>query len=103
MPSFDIVSEANLVEVENAIEHGLEPKIEGGMLRLSGGRFNHGPGAWWLRVDDDGLGLSPESRDQVGLSNLRQRLRQHYGSKARFTLQAPGTGGTRAELHFEEA
>ncbi len=92
-----------LTLVENAIEHGLEPKIEGGRLRLSSGRGDLATGGWWLRVEDDGLGLSPESRDQVGLSNLRQRLRQHYGSKARFTLQAPGTGGTRAELHFEEA
>ncbi|NBQ91310.1 MAG: hypothetical protein EBT96_07855 [Betaproteobacteria bacterium] len=92
-----------LTLVENAIEHGLEPKIDGGTLRLSGGCGDAGTGGWWLRVEDDGLGLSPEARDQVGLSNLRQRLQQHYGSKARFTLQALGTGGTRAELHFEEA
>jgi LytS/YehU family sensor histidine kinase len=95
-----------LTLVENAIEHGLEPKIEGGTLRLSSGcsdRAGHGQGGWWLRVEDDGLGLSPQDRDQVGLSNLRQRLQQHYGSRARFTLQALATGGTRAELHFEEA
>jgi signal transduction histidine kinase len=95
-----------LTLVENAIEHGLEPKIEGGTLRLSSGcsdRDGRGQGGWWLRVEDDGLGLSPQARDQVGLSNLRQRLQQHYGSRARFTLQALATGGTRAELHFEEA
>lgn len=92
-----------LTLVENAIEHGLEPKIEGGRLRLSSRRGDLATGGWWLRVEDDGLGLSPEARDQVGLSNLRQRLHQHYGSKARFTLQALGTGGTRAELQFEEA
>jgi hypothetical protein len=92
-----------LTLVENAIEHGLEPKIEGGRLNLSSGRGDLATGGWWLRVEDDGLGLSPEACDQVGLSNLRQRLQQHYGLKARFTLQALSTGGTRAELHFEEA
>ena len=107
-----------LTLVENAIEHGLEPKIEGGTLRLISGcgtssaappghrgtpdAFGDG-GSWWLRVEDDGMGLSPNARDQVGLSNLRQRLQQHYGPRARFTLQALSTGGTRAELHFEEA
>lgn len=92
-----------LTLVENAIEHGLEPQIEGGVLRLSSGRGDADAGGWWLRVEDDGLGLSPHARDQVGLSNLRQRLQQHYGTKARFTLHPSSTGGTRAELVFEES
>jgi signal transduction histidine kinase len=92
-----------LTLVENAIEHGLEPRIEGGVLRLSSGRGDADAGSWWLRVEDDGLGLSPHARDQVGLSNLRQRLEQHYGTKAWFTLRPLSTGGTRAELAFEES
>ena len=88
-----------LTLVENAIEHGLEPKIGGGMLSMSSGR---GAGGWWLRVQDDGAGLSPQARDQVGLSNLRQRLQQHYGARARFTLQPLATGGVVAELRFED-
>jgi signal transduction histidine kinase len=98
----EIPSGLLLTLVENAIEHGLEPRIGGGTLRLSSGCGNDGEGGWWLRVEDDGLGLSPQARDQVGLSNLRQRLQQHYGTKARFALHALSTGGTRAELHFEE-
>ncbi|MEN9851253.1 MAG: hypothetical protein RL128_1416, partial [Pseudomonadota bacterium] len=77
---------------------GMVSRIEGGVLRLSSGRGDADAGSWWLRVEDDGLGLSPHARDQVGLSNLRQRLEQHYGTKAWFTLRPLSTGGTRANL-----
>lgn len=88
-----------LTLVENAIGHGLEPKIGGGVLRLRSGCDDVG---WWLAVEDDGAGLAPDARDSVGLSNLRQRLHQHFGARARFTLQPRPDGGVRAELHFEE-
>lgn len=85
-----------LTLVENAVEHGLEPKIGGGRLVLDSGRTPDG--GWWLRVDDDGLGLADDAEDDVGLANLRQRLQHHFGERARFTLQRRGTGGTRAEI-----
>lgn len=85
-----------LTLVENAVEHGLEPKIGDGRLMLAGGR--EPDGRWWLRVDDDGVGLAADADDDVGLANLRQRLRHHFGERARFTLQARVEGGTRAEI-----
>lgn len=85
-----------LTLVENAVEHGLEPKIGGGRLTLTGAR--EPDGHWWLRVDDDGLGLADDAADDVGLANLRQRLRHHFGERARFTLQRRAEGGTRAEI-----
>ncbi len=85
-----------LTLVENAVEHGLEPKIGDGHLVLRAG--GEAGGAWWLRVDDDGLGLADDAHDDVGLANLRQRLRHHFGDRARFTLQARAEGGTRAEI-----
>lgn len=88
-----------LTLVENAVEHGLEPKIGGGTVHVSSACDGNG---WWLRVDDDGLGLSPNAQDSVGLSNLRQRLRQHFAGKARFTLTSRPEGGTRAEIQFED-
>lgn len=88
-----------LTMVENAIEHGLEPKIGGGTLQLHSDCEGSG---WWLRVDDDGIGLAPGASDHVGLANLRLRLQQHFGDRAHFSLSPRPEGGTRAEIRFEE-
>jgi hypothetical protein len=87
-----------LTMVENAVEHGLEPKIGDGRLTVAAGRDIEG--RWWLRVDDDGLGLADDAEDDVGLANLRQRLHHHFGARARFSLQRRAQGGTRAEILF---
>lgn len=89
-----------LTLVENAVEHGLEPKIGEGCLTLTVG--GDPGGSWWLRVDDDGLGLADDAADDVGLANLRQRLSHHFGDRARFTLQRRAEGGTRAEILINE-
>jgi sensor histidine kinase YesM len=88
-----------LTLVENAIEHGLEPKIGGGHLHVQTQRSPTGD--WTLQVDDDGMGLSPNAQDDVGLGNLRQRLRHHFGARAQFSLSARQQGGTRAQIHFQ--
>lgn len=86
--------------VENAIQHGLEPKIEGGtvsvMARLDGRRLV-------LTVSDDGLGLAdPPARPRGGsgtaLANIRERLLEAHGSAAALTLTSGSAGGVRATL-----
>jgi two-component sensor histidine kinase len=76
--------------VENAIRHGLEPKLGGGTLRLRAWR-SHGD----LRIDveDDGLGFAPRAGAGVGLSNVRDRLASYYGVDARLAVEElqPGT------------
>jgi signal transduction histidine kinase len=86
-----------LTLVENAIEHGLEPKIGGGRLWVQAQSTLDG---WRLAVLDDGQGIAPGSRDNVGLANLRQRLQHHFGAAARFTLSPRAEGGTQAEMHL---
>jgi two-component sensor histidine kinase len=75
--------------LENAIRHGLAPVREGGCVsvqaHLDGDTLR-------LSVADDGVGLRADSRDGVGLSNVRERLRTLYAQAAEFLIGA-GTGG----------
>jgi signal transduction histidine kinase len=76
----DIVIAPMLLQpvVENAVAHGLEPKVEGGEIVLRAWRAD---GRLHLEVSDSGAGLSgapPKPGGGVGLSNLRARLRSLY-------------------------
>ncbi|MET3130870.1 sensor histidine kinase YesM [Oxalobacteraceae bacterium GrIS 1.11] len=85
--------------VENAIQHGLEPKIEGGHLTVSARREGQ---ALVLTVSDGGLGLHHphQSRQggQVGLSNIRARLHALHGARASLSLFDGQPCGAIAEL-----
>ncbi len=76
--------------VENAIKHGLEPKIEGGLIQIEvlrqGSRMR-------VRVKDNGLGFRPGADAGVGLQNLRERLAVLYDDQARLVIEEldPGT------------
>ena len=79
--------------VENAIKHGLEPKVEGGMVRVSARRAG---AQMVLTVADNGLGFSDHadsSGEGVGLSNLRERIAVLYDGRATLTVAdaSPGT------------
>ncbi len=84
--------------VENAIQHGLEPKVDGGRIdieaRLDGDVLE-------LVVCDDGLGPDAPPRRQpagngLALANIRQRLQGLHGRAAALTIDAlqPGTRAT---------
>jgi Histidine kinase len=72
--------------VENAVMHGLEPKLEGGEIVV---RARIDGGALCIEVADSGMGLgTAPSRPGggVGLSNLRERVRQLHGPQAQLQL-----------------
>jgi sensor histidine kinase YesM len=79
--------------VENAIRHGLEPKIEGGELCIRGEDTEE---AFRLEIIDTGLGFHEGDDQGVGLSNVRKRLRSLYGDKGRLILEENGPSGLRA-------
>jgi len=87
--------------VENSIRHGIAPRASGGHIWI---RAALEPGLLNLSVEDDGLGADTPTRrtsgQGLGLSNTRERLRQHHGPRA--TMEAgplPG-GGFRVEIRI---
>jgi signal transduction histidine kinase len=84
--------------VENAIKHGLEPKIAGGEVHIGARREDS---TLILTVADNGLGFRTtrvDSNSGLGLANLRGRLESLYGARARLTIEdtQPGTRVTLA-------
>ena len=79
--------------VENAIKHGLEPKAEGGSLKVRA-EVLHGKLA--ITVADTGLGFgrAATAGTGVGLANIRERLSLLYGGRASVTIAANQPSGT---------
>jgi len=86
--------------IENAIKHGLEPKIDGGRIDI---RANVDGQMLQVDVIDDGIGFNVHAGDGVGLANVRERLRILYGQRAQLVIEAPLTGGTRASIRVPYA
>ena len=69
--------------VENAIRHGLEPKVEGGEIAV---RARAEADRVAVEIADTGAGFDTMTRGGVGLTNLRDRLRLLYGERASLTI-----------------
>ncbi len=90
--------------VENAIKHGVEPKMDGGKVTVIAertGDFLH------LKVIDTGLGLPPDYDEQhrpehhqshVGNANVRERLLALYGPQAQLHISNNSPQGVIAHL-----
>jgi hypothetical protein len=84
--------------VENAITHGLEPKIDGGSILVEA---SHDGALLHLSVTDSGLGLDAgpgKPGHGVGMANTRARLLGMYGERAALTLEQGVPGGAVARL-----
>ena len=83
--------------VENAIRHGLEPKVEGGEVVVSARREGAGV---TIEVADSGVGFAPTTMGGTGLGNIRDRLRVLYGEAASLTIGERAQGGTRVAMRL---
>lgn len=90
--------------VENAIKHGLEPKIEGGCVTVTARPRAEAdqPHTLEIVIEDTGLGFgaSPETAGAgSGLANVRARLQALYGDAAKLSIEQPAVG-TRLSLRI---
>ncbi|MDB5790545.1 MAG: sensor histidine kinase [Massilia sp.] len=83
--------------IENAIKHGLEPKIEGGTITV---RARVEGATLIVDVCDDGVGIDLHADDGVGLANIRERLHLLYGAQAELVIEAPPGGGACASVRI---
>lgn len=85
-----------LTLAENAITHGIEPSLRGGVVTVRGERA---AGGWRLIVEDSGEGLVEPVTEGLGLKNTRERLLALH-PQARLQLAALPTGGCIATMEI---
>jgi sensor histidine kinase YesM len=81
--------------VENALQHGLEPLIEGGTVDIRVARDGE---QLCIEVADTGRGLCEDHPPGVALANIRARLAALYGGRARLSLHPNQPRGVVARL-----
>jgi len=79
--------------VENAVKHGLEPKIEGGDIVI---RAEMADETLRFEITDTGLGFHADDGLGTGLTNIKERLESLYDKKGRLILEENRPTGVRA-------
>ena len=85
--------------VENAIRHGVAPKLSGGYVEVTASRDGS---VLKLRVRDNGVGLPPHwhlhQNAGVGLANVASRLEHLYGRRDLLRIASIASGGVEVLL-----
>lgn len=83
--------------VENAVRHGIEPKIGGGEIIIRAALVEE---VLRIEVSDTGVGLLNNDGAGTGLANVRARLATLFGERGRLTLEGNVNGGVTAMLEL---
>ncbi len=90
--------------MENAIQHGIAPRVEGGRVGIRSARNLMNQGLE-LSVEDDGAGCEPArlddpapARSGIGLTALRRRFALDYDGRARLQIRTQPGAGFRVDL-----
>jgi len=84
--------------VENAVQHGIAHRAQGGTVSISASHTNHQLN---IRIANDGPSLPPNwehSRAGIGITNVRTRLATLYGAASAFNLSNRPSGGVEVLL-----
>ena len=87
--------------VENAICHGIEPKVGGGFLIFKGMLVNN---RLTVVIKDDGVGIEKEKLDEInnggniGLPNVNKRIKLIYGEEYGMDIQSKKGKGTEVTI-----
>ncbi|MDO5136177.1 MAG: histidine kinase [Eubacteriales bacterium] len=77
--------------VENAILHGIKPKVHGGTVTIS---LKEREDAWEVTVEDDGVGFDtalPQKEESIGMKNVKKRISGYAGCSMHVESH-PGVG-----------
>ena len=88
--------------IENAIKHGIEPKLQGGQLWINIEK-NHDQ--LHIRIKDDGLGFQEGSSGHgLGIKNVRERLFHQFGEQGSLSVYELPQGGvcSMVQIPFSE-
>jgi len=90
--------------IENAIKHGLAPRLEGGEIHL---RTRRHDGRLLIDIEDNGIGISPQRLREVygggiGISNVHERLRLLYGEQFKMDIRSQEGEGTQIHIEIPE-
>lgn len=101
--------------VENAIIHGIEPKIEGGVVRIKVSTVKNAKAKdiIRIRITDTGIGMSKsqldkvrdyntESRESIGVGNVYQRFMIASNHEGKFSIKSKIDKGSVVEFSFEK-
>ena len=81
--------------VENSIQHGLEPKVEGGRIAVQRAARRRAAGAGGARTPASARRSAPAGGKGFGLAQVRERLAALHGAAAALDLQPHADGGAR--------
>jgi sensor histidine kinase YesM len=84
--------------VENAIKHGLEPKIEGGEINIQIKKTGENRIRW--TIEDTGLGMSDKSHLGTGISNTMERIEMLYGKEGSLEIKENHPSGVKVILEI---
>jgi two-component system, LytTR family, sensor kinase len=90
--------------IENAIKHGLAPRLEGGEIHI---RASHRDGRLKIEISDNGMGMSRERlravyEGGIGISNVHERLRLLYGDQFAMNIGSEPGQGTQIRIEIPE-
>jgi sensor histidine kinase YesM len=83
--------------VENAVKHGIEPRVRGGAVRVEVKR--EGDRLLFV-VSDDGVGFVANTKDNVGLGVVRERLAVQFGDAANLRVERTPENWTRVSIQI---